>query len=426
MKNRTRLTGLRFFFEPIQMDQVQNISIQDYNYPLPEDQIASYALTDRDQSRLLIWNNGEITDNRFDQLPQMLPPECMLVFNNTRVIRARLFFRKQTGARIEIFCLEPLEPCDYAISFSQTQSCRWKCIVGNLKKWKDEVLVQNLESAGKKVNFRAEKIKDSPDKSYEIEFSWDNPLFTFADLLEITGNIPIPPYLNRESEEVDLASYQTVYSKIKGSVAAPTAGLHFTETVFETLKKRNISCEEVTLHVGAGTFQPVKSDTIGGHAMHSEQFMVSRDLIDRMANFKGKIIAVGTTSVRTLESLYYVGCKIMNKSETNPGQLSVDQWEPYQVPGLSFSRSEAFTALSGYLHHHRLTGLSSSTQIIIVPGYDFKVISGMITNFHQPQSTLLLLISAFLGDAWKTIYAHALQNGYRFLSYGDSNLYLKG
>ena len=408
------------------LENLRKICIEDFNYPLPVEQIAQYPLEVRDNSRLLMLKDNIISEDTFLTIASHLPAESLLISNETKVVHARLLFRKPSGAHIEIFCLEPLEPCDYAISFSQTQSCRWKCIVGNLKKWKDEVLVQNLESAGKKVNLRAEKIKDSPDKSYEIEFSWDNPLFTFADLLEITGNIPIPPYLNRESEEVDLASYQTVYSKIKGSVAAPTAGLHFTETVFETLKKRNISCEEVTLHVGAGTFQPVKSDTIGGHAMHSEQFMVSRDLIDRMANFKGKIIAVGTTSVRTLESLYYVGCKIMNKPETNPGQLSVDQWEPYQIPGLSFSRSEAFTALSGYLHHHRLTGLSSSTQIIIVPGYDFKVISGMITNFHQPQSTLLLLISAFLGDAWKTIYAHALQNGYRFLSYGDSNLYLKG
>ena len=407
------------------MDQFQNISIQDFTYNLPEDRIATYALPDRDQSKLLIWNNGEISDEQFYHLSDHLPAGAMLVFNNTRVIRARLFFRKLTGAKIEIFCLEPLDPVEYTQSFSQTESCRWKCIIGNLKKWKDEVLVQTIDINGKQVNFRAEKIRELTSNAFEIQFSWDNPIFTFAEILEISGNIPIPPYLNRESEEVDLTSYQTVYSKIKGSVAAPTAGLHFTESVFQALKKKNIICEEVTLHVGAGTFQPVKSETIGGHDMHTEHFVVSRELIDQMAIFEGKIIAVGTTSVRTLESLYFIGCKLITNPKAILSNLAVSQWEPYSKPKINYLRSEAFAALSAWLRIHQLNELISSTQIIILPSYDFKVISGMVTNFHQPQSTLLLLIAAFLGEDWKRIYEHALGENYRFLSYGDSNLYLK-
>lgn len=407
------------------MYQVQNISIKDYTYTLPEEQIATYALPDRDHSRLLIWKNGKITDEQFYHLPDNLPSGSMLVFNNTRVIRARLFFRKRTGAKIEIFCLEPLYPAEYTQSFSQTESCRWKCIVGNLKKWKDEVLVQKLEIDGKQVNFRAEKIQELGNNAIEIQFSWDNSLFTFADLLDFSGNIPIPPYLNRESEEIDLTSYQTVYSKIKGSVAAPTAGLHFTEAIFEALKKKNISCEELTLHVGAGTFQPVKSETIGEHDMHTEHFIVSRDFIDGLAAFKGKIIAVGTTSVRTLESLYYIGCKVITNPKINLTNLAVNQWEPYNEPKINYSRSEAFEALSAWMSDHHLTELNSSTQIIILPCYNFQVISGMVTNFHQPQSTLLLLVAAFIGEDWKKIYEHAIINNYRFLSYGDSNLYLK-
>ena len=407
------------------MDQVQHISILNYTYSLPDKKIATYALEKRDHSRLLIWNNGVISDEQFFNLPEYLPAESMLVFNNTRVIRARLFFRKETGAKIEIFCLEPLVPGDYALSFSRTESCRWKCIIGNLKKWKDEVLVQSLIISGKPVNFRAEKIRPLPNNSFEIGFSWDNAQINFAELLEHSGNIPIPPYLNRESEEIDLTSYQTIYSRIKGSVAAPTAGLHFTPAVFESLEKKRIDCEEITLHVGAGTFQPVKSATIGGHDMHSEHFILTRDLIERLANFKGKIIAVGTTSVRTLESLYFIGCKVIENPGINPDQLTVNQWEPYQLSDPAYSRRDSFNALSAYLSHHHLAELSSSTQVIILPGYEFKVISGMVTNFHQPQSTLLLLIAAFLGDDWRKIYDHALNHNYRFLSYGDSNLYLK-
>ena len=407
------------------MEKVQNISIQNYTYALPDEQIATYALSNRDQSRLLIWKNREICDEQFYHLPDHLPSGSMMVFNNTHVIRARLFFRKPTGAKIEIFCLEPSDPAEYTISFSQTTSCKWKCIIGNLKKWNNEVLVQSLEFNGKPVNFKAEKIKKLVNNAFEILFSWDNPLFTFAGLLEVTGNIPIPPYLKRESEEIDLTSYQTIYSKIKGSVAAPTAGLHFTETVFEGLRRKNISCEEVTLHVGAGTFQPVKSKTIGGHEMHTEHFIASKDFVDHLATFEGKIIAVGTTSVRTLESLYYIGCKLIVNPKTNIEHLTVNQWEPYKDQKTDYSYREAFEALSVWLSDQNLTEFKSSTQIIILPGYKFRVISGMITNFHQPQSTLLLLIAAFIGEDWRMIYQHALKEKYRFLSYGDSNLYLK-
>ena len=324
----------------------------------------------------------------------------------------------------------------YAISVHKSQGSEFKAVVLALSKSHWVMLQRNLlytaitrareqlVIAGKQVHFCATKGREI-NKAYEIEFNWDNSSFTFADILEAFGNIPIPPYLHRESEEIDLTSYQTIYSKIKGSVAAPTAGLHFTDAVFESLGKKNISCEEVTLHVGAGTFQPVKSETIGGHDMHTEHFIVSLELIDRFAAFEGKIIAVGTTSVRTLESLYFIGCKVIADPKIDLLNLSVDQWDPYADNRINYSRRESFEALSAWLRKHRLTELSSSTQIIIVPGYRFNVISGMITNFHQPQSTLLLLIAAFLGDDWKRIYEHALSENYRFLSYGDSNLYLK-
>jgi S-adenosylmethionine:tRNA ribosyltransferase-isomerase len=407
------------------MDQVQNISILDYTYPLEDGQIASYGLPQRDQSRLLIWRNGELTDEKFANLPNYLPEQSMVVFNNTQVIKARLFFKKLTGAKIEIFCLEPINPIDYSQSFAQTERCRWKCIIGNLKKWKDEILEQHLTIGGKPVLFKAQKVRPLLSNTSEIEFSWDNPLLNFAELLESAGNIPIPPYLNRESETIDLESYQTVYSRIKGSVAAPTAGLHFTPEIITGLQAKNIDCKELTLHVGAGTFQPVKAETIGGHEMHTEHFILSQTLINELASFAGKIIAVGTTSVRTLESIYFIGCKVIENQSIKPEQLAVAQWEPYRAQQPIYSRQQAFKGLSDYLTLHKLAQLNSSTSIMIVPGYNFKVIGGMVTNFHQPQSTLLLLIAAFLGDEWKRIYAHALKNNYRFLSYGDSNLYLK-
>lgn len=404
--------------------KIADISIQDFTYYLPDEQVAKYALTDRDQSKLLVWNRGDITDDRFYNLPDHLPSGSMLVFNNTKVIKARIIFRKKTGARIELFCLEPISPPEYSLSLSQTESCRWKCIVGNLKKWKDELLERSLMFNGQYVTFRASKVKELDD-AQEISFSWDNDQISFAEIIEASGNIPIPPYLNRESEEIDLISYQTVYSKIKGSVAAPTAGLHFTGGVLESLEKKNIGCEELTLHVGAGTFQPVKSASIFGHKMHTEHFIVNLAFIEKLYQQRGKIIAVGTTSVRTLESLYWIGCKIIDSPAIEPANLSIKQWEPYQQNYQHHTTTESFKALLDFMTSNNLSELNTSTQIIIIPGYDFKVINGMITNFHQPQSTLLLLIAAFLGEEWREIYEHALINHYRFLSYGDSNLYIK-
>jgi S-adenosylmethionine:tRNA ribosyltransferase-isomerase len=408
----------------VKLSKKADISIKDFTYHLPDEQVAKYALTDRDQSKLLVWNNGSITDDRFYNLQNHLSSGSMLVFNNTRVIKARIIFRKKTGARIELFCLEPISPPEYSISLSQTESCRWKCIVGNLKKWKDGSLELNIIVKNQPVKFRAKKVNDLDD-AQEILFSWDNNQISFAEIIEASGNIPIPPYLNRESEEIDLISYQTVYSKIKGSVAAPTAGLHFTDGVLESLEKKNIACEELTLHVGAGTFQPVKSATIFGHKMHTEHFIVSLEFIEKICEQRGKIIAVGTTSVRTLESLYWMGCKIIDFPSIEPANLTVKQWEPYQNDNQYYAVNKSFKALLDFMKRNNLIELNTSTQIIIIPGYDFKVISGMITNFHQPQSTLLLLIAAFLGEEWEKIYEHALINHYRFLSYGDSNLYIK-
>jgi len=408
----------------VQSKDLQNISVQEFTYELPEERIAKYPLAERDQSQLLIWNRGEISDDTFRNLPAHLPENSLLVFNNTRVIRARLHFRKQTGARIEIFCLEPTTPADYALSFTQTEKCRWKCIVGNLKKWKGEILEETLELDNQPVKFRAERMGEAGN-AQEIEFSWDNPAFTFSELLEATGNIPIPPYLHRESEESDLTRYQTVYSRIKGSVAAPTAGLHFTERVFDSLAARNIERAELTLHVGAGTFQPVKSDTIGGHEMHTEHILVEKTFIEQLRDKLDSVIAVGTTSIRTLESLYWIGKKLIENPELTEKELLVAQWEPYQEEDHLPSPQQALTAVIKYLAGNSMDKLNTATQIIILPGYEFRIIRGMITNFHQPQSTLLLLISAFLGDDWKRVYQHALGNNYRFLSYGDSNLYIK-
>jgi len=403
--------------------QMNQISISEYDYNLPDEKIAKYPLEQRDQSKLLVWNNGAISDDRFSNLSERLPLNSLLVFNNTRVIRARLLFQKESGARIEIFVLDPIEPADYAQNFQQTQSCTWKCVVGNLKKWKTGNLVMPIEIDGTPVSFCAENINNLGSFCY-IKFSWDNQQFNFSDLLEAAGNIPIPPYLHRDSEESDLTRYQTIYSKIKGSVAAPTAGLHFTDDVFNSLKNKGIEVVETTLHVGAGTFQPVKSDSVNDHQMHTEHIVIDLALLNTLISHNGPIIAVGTTSIRTLESIYWIGCKILRNPEIDCSNLAIDQWEPYSDSERP-TRHDALNALLSFMNHNNLKQLNSATQIIIVPGYQFRVIDGMITNFHQPKSTLLLLISAFVGTEWKTIYKHALENSYRFLSYGDSNLYLK-
>jgi len=398
------------------MTDVKEILIDDFDYNLPDDRIAKFPLPERDKSKLLVWKNGQITESSFRNISEFIPENALLVFNNTKVIQARLIFRKKTGAPIEIFCLEPHEPSDYAQAFAQTQSCIWTCLVGNSKRWKEG----KLEYATRGVRYTAERI-NRWGETQVIRFEWDNRDWTFADVLEKCGELPIPPYLNRKTEASDKETYQTVYSKIKGSVAAPTAGLHFTDAVFQSLQEKKISREELTLHVGAGTFKPVKSKTLEGHEMHSEWFSVKKSTIEQLIKKEGQIFAVGTTSVRTLESLYYLGFILENNPSANPKELTIGQWTPYQESN-SLSASAALRNLLNYLEINNLETLTTHTQILIAPGYSFKIVNGMITNFHQPKSTLLLLISAFVGGKWREIYDYALANDFRFLSYGDSSL----
>ncbi len=403
------------------MNSYKDIKISDFTYDLPDDKIAKYPLSVRDKSKLLIHKNGEITQSSFQNSVDFLPEKAQLVFNNTRVIHARLFFRKETGAKIEIFCLEPIQPVDYQIAFQEKERVIWKCMIGNSKKWKAGILKREIEIKGKKVILQAEK-KEQSENTFSIEFSWDKSM-AFAEIIEHTGTLPIPPYLNRETEEADEETYQTVYAKIDGSVAAPTAGLHFTKEVLTQLNNKNISTKEITLHVGAGTFQPVKSDTISGHTMHHETVIIPKNIIEGFIENPDNIIAVGTTSVRSLESLYWIGLQLENKI-FNAQHAEVLQWEPYENEA-KITSEKALQNIVHYLNENKKSELQFSTQIIILPGYDFKIIGGMFTNFHQPQSTLLLLISAFLGNDWKRVYDYALNNNFRFLSYGDSNLYLK-
>jgi S-adenosylmethionine:tRNA ribosyltransferase-isomerase len=406
------------------LETVTGISISDFAYELPDAKIAKYPLAERDQSKLLIWRNGQIQDAEFQNLPAFLPDNSLLIFNNTKVIRARLHFQKETGAKIEIFCLDPHDPAEYQIAFQTTKTCVWKCMIGNQKKWKGEKLRKVLQIDGSEIELLAEQTDPAKDKSL-VQFSWNNPDFEFSRIIEHAGSLPIPPYLNRETEQSDLERYQTVYSKIKGSVAAPTAGLHFTEKVFSHLEKDGHEMAELTLHVGAGTFLPVKSETISGHEMHSEHLYISRDFLKKILIHSGKKIAVGTTSVRTLESLYWLGVQAKQNPDIAIDDLKVSQWEAYRENENQPSAKVAMQSLLTLLDRHQTDYLSASTQIIIAPGYQFRIVDGLITNFHQPQSTLLLLISAYLGEEWRVIYEHALANDYRFLSYGDSNLYLK-
>ncbi|MBO5720489.1 MAG: S-adenosylmethionine:tRNA ribosyltransferase-isomerase [Bacteroidales bacterium] len=403
--------------------EYKKISMESYDYPLPDERIAKFPLSQRDTSKLLLYKGGTISEDKFNTLPSHLSQSSLLVFNNTRVIQARLHFQKESGASIEIFCLEPSDPVDYALSFQSTESCVWDCLVGNSKKWKEGLLTRNVEIDGETVKFSAERVTTGSPQ--QIRFTWDNPSVTFARLLDAVGELPIPPYLNREAEESDKTTYQTVYSKIEGSVAAPTAGLHFTPQVFASLAESGIETAEVTLHVGAGTFRPVKSETIGGHDMHTELISVPLEIIEKIANTTRTVIAVGTTSVRTLESLYHIGVAL-GKDATNPNSLKVSQWQPYDCPS-EITRQEAFKNVVDYLKANNPTHLVTSTQIIIVPGYQFKVVDGIITNFHQPKSTLLLLVSAYIGggEKWREIYDYALANNFRFLSYGDSSLLLR-
>lgn len=402
------------------MNKTQDIRIDDYAYELPDERIAKFPVTPRDSSKLLVYNNGVEGSYRFSDLPGLLPDDAMLVFNNTRVIQARLRFRKETGALIEVFCLEPLLPADYALSLQSTATCRWLCLIGNARKWKSGELALTFEHEQRPLTLRARKGQAHGD-GYEIEFAWDDASVTFGELLDTLGELPIPPYLNRKTEESDKTTYQTVYSKVEGSVAAPTAGLHFTPAVLAALQARAIPCEELTLHVGAGTFKPVKSETIEGHEMHTEYISVSRALIETLRDTPRRVVAVGTTSVRTLESLYYIGVTLSKYPEATAEELRVRQWQPYEEEA-RLSRSEAMQQIVSYLDRTGADRLVSATRIIIAPGYRFRVIDGIITNFHQPRSTLLLLVSAFVGGDWRAIYDYALAHDYRFLSYGDSSL----
>ena len=403
------------------MTDNKSIRIADYDYPLPDERIAKYPLAERDASKLLHYQGGSISETVFRNLPTLLPQGTLMVFNNTRVIRARLHFRKATGAQIEVFCLEPHTPADYEQSFAARGSASWTCLVGNLKRWHEGTLEQTLNVGGHEVRLTAERLGLS-GTGHEVRFRWDDDSLTFAELLDAAGALPIPPYLNRQTEERDLVTYQTVYSRIKGSVAAPTAGLHFTPQVLADIDAAGIAREEVTLHVGAGTFKPVKSETIGGHEMHSEQFAVRRTTVERLLAHGATCTAVGTTSVRTLESLYFLGCMVNDCPGIDPSALRVGQWQPYERD-YELSGEASLSALLRYMEAHDLDVLHAPTQIIIVPGYRFRIVSRMLTNFHQPQSTLLLLVSAFVGEnRWRDIYRYALDNGFRFLSYGDSSL----
>jgi S-adenosylmethionine:tRNA ribosyltransferase-isomerase len=403
------------------LNSFKNIKISDFTYDLPESKIAKYPLAERDKSKLLVWQNGQIAESVFKNCAESIPENAQLIFNNTRVIHARMFFRKETGSKIEIFCLEPVEPRDYQIAFQEKEQVVWKCMVGNSKKWKSGILTREIEIAEEKIMLRAEKTAQFENTFY-VKFNWDKP-YSFAEIIEQAGILPIPPYLNRETEDSDEETYQTVYAKIDGSVAAPTAGLHFTDSVLNELKLKNISEKEITLHVGAGTFQPVKSETINGHTMHREMVIIPKNIIEGFVQNHDKIIAVGTTSVRSLESLYWLGLQMENNS-LKPNNPEVLQWEPYENEA-KISTKKAFQNIADFLNKTSQETIQFSTQIIILPGYDFKVISGMFTNFHQPQSTLLLLIAAFIGNDWKNVYDYALVNNFRFLSYGDSNLYLR-
>lgn len=406
------------------MIDTQHIRIEDYNYPLPDERIAKYPLSERDSSKLLLYRGGKVSEDVFSHLPEYLPKGELMVFNNTKVIQARLHFHKTTGALIEVFCLEPHTPADYQLSFTQTRRCSWTCLIGNLKKWKEGRLEREIVVGNRTVVLTAERIGVS-GTGHEVIFDWGDDSVTFSEVLDAIGELPIPPYLNRETEESDLRTYQTVYSKIKGSVAAPTAGLHFTERVLQALDEQGVERNEITLHVGAGTFKPVKSAEIGEHTMHSEWIAVRRESIERLLAHGGHCTAVGTTSVRTLESLYYVGVLLHRHPDAQQEDLHVPQWLPYEYAQSGerpLTTVEALEAILAYLDRNHLPVLHTATQIIIAPGYEFHIVHRIITNFHQPQSTLLLLVSAFVQGNWKVIYDYALSHDFRFLSYGDSSL----
>ncbi|MDD5911381.1 MAG: S-adenosylmethionine:tRNA ribosyltransferase-isomerase [Bacteroidales bacterium] len=397
---------------------IPEIHIEDYNYNLPDERIAKYPLPDRSSSKLLVYRDGNVISSVFSKIPEFLPENSLMVFNDTKVVPARLHFQRRSGAHIEIFCLEPVQPNEYVTMFATSGSCRWHCIVGNVKRWKGDTLsLYNPESDPviSSMDLQANLIERMGETSI-VEFSWKDGS-PFSKVLECCGRIPIPPYLNRDTESIDNERYQTLYARFRGSVAAPTAGLHFTDKVLEDIKLRGIDEQTVCLHVGAGTFLPVKSSLVREHTMHREPIVVTLSLIEKLIRRDKPVIAVGTTSVRTLESLYYIGIKCIEQGQPS----DVDQWEPYSRD-YPWSLEESLQAIASYLKNNNIDELKVGTRIIIVPGFKFRIVDMLVTNFHQPQSTLLLLISAFVGGDWQTIYDYALANDFRFLSYGDSSL----
>ena len=394
---------------------IPEIHIEDYNYPLPDERIAKYPLASRDSSKLLRYRDGQVDEFVFRDLPDLLPEKALMVFNDTKVVPARMHFQRPTGAHIEIFCLEPVDPVEYNLAFASTNRCSWKCVIGNAKRWKDDILTLYHPEGTEVMDLKA-RLLNRDGQTGTVEFTWTNGA-PFSQVLEACGSIPIPPYLNRDSEEIDTERYQTLYARIRGSVAAPTAGLHFTDDVLARIRKRGIRTENVCLHVGAGTFLPVKNSLVSEHPMHREPFTVSLDLLKDICLLDKELIAVGTTSVRTLESLYYVGVSCLEKGSPE----DVRQWAPYERE-YPYSTREALQAIIDYLESNGLKELKVGTRIIIVPGFRFRLVDRMVTNFHQPESTLILLVSAFVGGDWRTIYDYALSHGFRFLSYGDSSL----
>ena len=401
---------------------IRNININDYNYDLPDEKIAKYPLDERDMSKLLVFDGDKIEEDRFRNISTHLPAGSLLLFNDTKVINARMIFEKETGARIEVFCLDPISPSDYAQAFAQNGRCSWKCLVGNSKKWKDGRLKKSIIVDGKNLDLYITRVREIGN-SFEILFEWDNPDICFSQIIDVAGNIPIPPYLNRNSEDIDKVRYQTVYSHYQGSVAAPTAGLHFTERVMGDLKKCNIQSDAVTLHVGAGTFQPVKTDNAAEHEMHTEHFIVKRTTIGKIVQYLGNITITGTTTVRTVESLFCVGAQIFENKDVDAEEFHVSQWEAYEYKD-KYDVREILENLLSWMTAKGLEYIRCATQIMIVPGFRFRITDRLITNFHQPKSTLLLLLSAFIGDEWRKVYGYALENNFRFLSYGDSCLFL--
>jgi S-adenosylmethionine:tRNA ribosyltransferase-isomerase len=405
------------------MTEGRQIKINEYDYYLPDEKIAKYPLTKRDDSKLLVMRGNDISSDTFKNICKYIPANSLLVFNDTKVIKARLIFMKETGSSIEIFCLEPINPVDYSMSLSSNITCSWKCLVGNNKKWKSGDLTKTIKIGNIQFDLTATK-KLNIGNAFEIQFSWKNPNIIFSEILEAFGNIPIPPYLNRNSEDIDNSRYQTIYSKNKGSVAAPTAGLHFTEEVFESLRKNNVQHDSVTLHVGAGTFQPVKTELISDHEMHTEHFVITRKNIESLLKFNNNITVVGTTSVRTLESFYQVALQIYQDNNKSDNNFFVSQWQAYNQIN-AISKNELLENVLVWMQSNGFEQLNCATQIMIVPGYEFRFTNRLITNFHQPKSTLLLLLAAFIGDEWRNAYKYAFDNEFRFLSYGDSSIFIR-